>query len=190
MRPLTLLCVALLALNVVGCSEDDPTTIIPLPHPLEAYDSCTISLQYIGIRSDGGTLPTAGMYFENYGGYWDNNTFTMSWDVSDHGGSNYRGTVLLTIDPETLAVTEFSASSTSLYWTGGPLAIYEISGGDLVIEEFDDNSHIYRVSGEAMCATVTNIYHRHEEDGNISEEFVEYDCDAGSYVQIFFWDKD
>ena len=174
---------------IVGCGHSDElTTPDPLVNPLEAYDSCTISVLYEGIDNEGSTLPTAGMYFDNYGGQWEGNTFTMAWDVTDHGGAYYQGAVSLTIDPLTQLITRFSASSTSMYTSDGPLAIFEIVGGELTIEESDEDSHFYTISGENMCATVSHLYHREEVDGTVTEEFLDFDCNDQSYVNLFIWD--
>jgi len=152
--------------------------------PLQDYDYCTISAQFVGIDGQGGPFPSAGMYFENHDSYWEDNTFIMNWNVQEEGVDLDQGQVALTIDPQTLDITELEAVHTIQYSNGDSVR-HELTAGAVPLAESDDISYTYRIDGGEMCNTVTHIYERMISGGETTLEFVTLDCDGESYLEIY-----
>ena len=154
------------------------TVKIAKPGALDIYNytKCMVKVKWRGMYRQGSGNPVQfepSRFYEGSGS-WNNNTYT---GVDDDG--QYRDSIKITIDPNTLTVTNYEA-----YWsTHFDHSSESVKGGNLTLVK-DGVMYKGEVLGVNACNYISDLTDVSDSDN--PWVLVSYDCSDNSYVKIEF----
>ncbi len=112
-------------------------------------------------------VKTDNMY--NWGGPIVNDPILISADVAWHGDGFYaygaEDTIVIRVNPTTLGLGEWYAR-VRYRSVGGNVILRQLGGHALPLNDWDENSLIYKVDGAGTCAALTHVFQSYASDFN------------------------
>lgn len=154
---------------------------------LSRFDTGIIKCEYHATWNDE-MVPVQSINFSAQAGAFTGGEFYAPWDYMD-GDTRKVGHITITLDPESLDILSWSASSRWV-WADDWYNLYEISGTGMTLDDLEENELEYQVDDAATCGVVTHLYVKKMVDGVVTKELLGYECDENSYVRIRIRDEE
>ncbi len=154
---------------------------------LSGFETAIVHCTYVATWSTG-VVPIQSINFSAQTGSFTGGQFSAPWDYMD-GDYHHVGHITITIDPESLDITNWSASN-RWGWSEENYNLYEIAGTGMILEDLEDDELEYYAEDDATCSAVNHIYVKKVQGGVVTKELLSHDCDDNSYVQIRIRDEE